>query len=222
MLTGEESITLAIDSLRAGAADFLLKSPSIAAVLPIVLERVCRSWDKKQESERLKERLIQSEKMSAIGLLAAGVAHEINNPIGFVMSNIGTLTNYVGVFKRILREYERLAGKIRSADGGACGTVLQEIEKVRVTEDLPYIMDDVDKLLAESMEGTERIRDIVHNLKSFARVDDAQAKEASVNEGIEATLKIVWNELKYKCKVHKKLGDVPPIRCYRDSSTRCS
>ena len=214
MLTGEDNITLAINALKAGAMDFLLKSPNIAAVLPAVIERVCRSWDRKQESERLKERLMQSEKMSAIGLLAAGVAHEINNPIGFVMSNIGTLTGYVGAFKKVLRKYETLAGKVRGADAAARDTLLSEMESVHLKEDLPYMLDDIDKLLAESMEGTERIRDIVHNLKSFARVDETSAREASINEGIETTLKVVWNELKYKCDVHKKLGELPLIRCY--------
>jgi len=214
MLTGEESITLAIDSLRAGAVDFLLKSPNLSAVLPAVIERVSRTWDRKQESERLKERLMQSEKMSAIGLLAAGVAHEINNPVGFVMSNIGTLSTYVGAFKRILQEYEKLAHALRITNGTAHRDVLTEIERIRFKENLPYILDDVDKLLAESTEGTVRIRDIVQNLKSFARMDEAQAKEASINDGIEATLKIVWNELKYKCIVRKKLGDIPHIRCH--------
>lgn len=157
--------------------------------------------------------LVQSEKMACIGQLAAGIAHEINNPVGFVMSNIGTLTGYVAAMKKMLDQYEELARAVRREDGTRHTDVLDRIGETRRREELAYIMADIDKLLAESIDGTGRIRDIVQNLKNFARTDDEQAKLANINDGIEATLKIVWNELKYKCAVHKRLGDIPPIRC---------
>jgi signal transduction histidine kinase len=158
--------------------------------------------------------LIQSEKMASIGQLAAGVAHEINNPVGFVKSNLGTLTGYVKTFKTIFEEYKGLAGAMRNGDDKVQTVILENVEKISEKEDLPYILEDIDNLLTESIEGTERVRDIVQNLKSFARVDEAQIKEADINEGIEATLKIVWNELKYKCTVRKNLEPLPLIRCY--------
>jgi len=169
---------------------------------------------KAEEALRMSQaQLLQSEKMASIGQLAAGVAHEINNPAGFVMSNISSLTEYVGTFKKVLNEYESLSEQVRATNGGAHEDVLVRIDEIRQEEDLSYVLKDVDNLLAESFDGTRRISEIVQNLKSFARVDETALKEANINDGIEATLKIVWNELKYKCGVQKKLGDVPDIRC---------
>jgi len=167
-------------------------------------------------NERLKanqNQLVQSEKMASIGQLAAGVAHEINNPVGFVKSNLGTLTGYVKTFKAIFEEYRGLSGAIHNDDKIVQTAILDNVEKISEKEDLPYILEDIDNLLTESIEGTERVRDIVQNLKSFARIDETQVKEADINEGIEATLKIVWNELKYKCTVHRNLQPLPLIRC---------
>ena len=159
--------------------------------------------------------LIQTEKMAAIGQLAAGVAHEINNPVGFVMSNLGTMTGYVATIDRLLGEYKTIAGMLASdpACGEQVSVALRKISALEKTEDIEYVLKDVQDLLGDCTEGTGRVRDIVQGLKTFARMDDADPEEADVNEGIEATLKIVWNELKYKCEVIKNLGDIPPIMC---------
>ncbi len=165
---------------------------------------------------RLKEnrnQLVQSEKMASIGQLAAGVAHEINNPVGFVRSNIGTLTGYVKTFKELFQQYDQLTDAVINGDVSAANSSLESISEFSKKEDLPYILKDIDELLAESLEGTERVKEIVQNLKSFARADTNEIKEADINEGIEATIKIVWNELKYKCTVHKDLKPLPPIPC---------
>jgi len=166
-----------------------------------------------QQLQANHDQLIQSEKLACIGQLAAGVAHEINNPVGFVMSNIGTLTGYVDTFKAILTEYGRLAEDVRGGNGASHDDVLTRIDTLHRDRDLPYILGDVDGLLRESADGVARIRDIVQSLKSFARVDEEQVKEADINACLEVTLKIVWNELKYKCTVHKHLSELPLVRC---------
>jgi len=174
---------------------------------------VCR---RKQAEKALREsqhQLMHSEKMASIGQLAAGVAHEINNPVGFVMNNLATLREYVAVFKRLLNEYDGLAAAAQTGKVAEQEQTLRRIDEIRRAEDLPYILGDVDQLLSESTEGTERVRDIVQSLKSFAHVDEAHLEEADLNEAIEDTLKIVWNELKYKCHLHKRLGQIPLIRC---------
>ena len=158
--------------------------------------------------------LVHTEKMAGLGQLAAGVAHEINNPVGYVKSNLSTMTDYVKIFKTVFDEYELLAKQLRSDESFLYQKGLSKIEELCSKEDLPYILDDVDKLLSESMEGTERVKEIVQSLKSFARLDEAVVKEADINEGLETTLKVVGNELKYKCRVHKKYGRIPLVRCY--------
>jgi PAS domain S-box-containing protein len=162
--------------------------------------------------------LLQSEKMAAIGQLAAGVAHEINNPVGFVTSNLGTLSEYVVFFKKLLAEYEKLVALIEPDLKIAPNSVFQErrdaIAALRKKEDYAYVTDDVDKLLAESKDGVERVKNIVQSLKSFARADENKIVEANLNECLEDTLRVIWNELKYKCQVTKKFTALPPLRCW--------
>lgn len=158
--------------------------------------------------------LLQSEKMSSIGQLAAGVAHEINNPVGFVMSNISTLREYVGTFKMLISEYSKLFALTSEKKYEEAYTQGLQLDSILKESDIDYILKDVDQLISESLDGTTRIKDIVQSLKSFARIDEAQLKEANINECIETTLKIVWNELKYKCELEKKLSPLPLIQCY--------
>ncbi len=157
--------------------------------------------------EQSQLQLLQSEKMAAIGQLAAGVAHEINNPIGFVNSNLGALKGYVEEFIFLIDAYERYA----DANGTATDQALQAVrEKV----DIAFLRDDVVALLGESRDGLERVRKIVQDLRDFSRIDSPDWQEADLNAGMESTLNVVWAELKYKAEVVKRYGELPPVRCH--------
>ena len=176
-----------------------------------------KSQELYEANQKLKDNqavLVHSEKMAGLGQLAAGVAHEINNPVGFVTSNLGTLTEYIEAFKKLFAEYQRLLDATRDGETDAFEGIVAVIEKIRGEEDLDYILDDVDQLLSESVDGTQRVKEIVEGLRSFARLDEAEVKESDINESIESTLKVVWNELKYKCEVRKAFGTLPLIRCH--------
>lgn len=149
------------------------------------------------------QQLLQSEKMAAIGQLAAGVAHEINNPVGFVNSNLGTLKTYMHRLLGVIEAYEQV-------EAGADRAVL---EAARRTADLDFLRQDLPDLLAESQEGLSRVTKIVQDLKDFSRVDQADRQEADLNAALESTLNVVWNELKYKAEVVRELGDLPPVTC---------
>jgi signal transduction histidine kinase len=161
-----------------------------------------------QDLQDKQVQLLQSEKMASIGQMAAGIAHEINNPIGFVMSNLGTLQSYAEPLKTLLEIGRSLAP-------GSSEPAAEIVSKLTLLDqdELEFIAEDLDSLIAESLEGCERVRDIVHNLKGFARTDAQDPQPADLNACIESTLKIVWNELKYRCDVVKQFGDLPPVVC---------
>ena len=154
--------------------------------------------------------LMQSEKLASLGQMAAGVAHEINNPVGFVTSNFSSLAEYMGVVKQLVEECRNLL----HGDSDNRAAVLDAIRSLDQEEDLDFIVEDIDHLLKESASGLHRVKDIVHGLKSFARVDSVEVQEADINECLETTLKMAWNEIKYKCEVEKDLAELPLVRCH--------
>jgi two-component system NtrC family sensor kinase len=154
------------------------------------------------------ERLMQSEKLASIGQLAAGVAHEINNPIGYVFSNFETLGTYIGRMLTMFKSYQRAEASIANPE------VLAELHALRATIDLDFLMEDIPVLMAESREGISRVRKIVQDLKDFSRVDANQEWQwANLHAGIDSTLNILSNEIKYKADVVKEYGQIPDIEC---------
>jgi signal transduction histidine kinase len=140
--------------------------------------------------------------MAAIGQLAAGVAHEINNPIGYVFSNIGSLAAYVNDMLRLIRAYENLAAST------------PEIDRLRREIDVDFLTEDVLSLIAESQDGIDRVKQIVHSLKDFSRADEGgEFVAADLRQCIESTLNVVNNEIKYKAEVRKEFAELPPVEC---------
>ena len=154
------------------------------------------------------EQLVQSEKMASIGQLAAGVAHEINNPIGYVHSNLGSLQEYLHSLFSLIEVYERA---LRLPDPKA---MLPEIEEMRARYDIDFITGDLPQLMAESREGIERVTAIVRNLKDFSYSGrDDSWKSADLHAGLDSTINIVWNELKYKVTLERHYGKLPLVQC---------
>jgi PAS domain S-box-containing protein len=150
--------------------------------------------------------LLQSEKMASIGQLAAGIAHEINNPVGFVSSNIGSLQRYTDDLLRLVSAYELVEAALPA-------TALAAIANLKAEVDLAYLRDDVRQLIEESTEGLLRVRQIVQDLKNFSHASATEMELADIEAGLDSTLNVVWNELKYKAEVVKEYGHIPAVRC---------
>lgn len=153
--------------------------------------------------EEAQNQLLQSEKMASIGQLAAGVAHEINNPIGFVNSNLGTLRRYVEQLMALTQAYVSREHEPLDA----------ELAALKQAADLEFIAEDLPCLLDDSEDGLSRVRKIVQDLKDFSRVDHADWQDADLNQGLDSTLNVVMNEVKYRADVHRQYGTLPPVRC---------
>jgi two-component system NtrC family sensor kinase len=157
----------------------------------------------------IQSQLLQSEKMASIGQLAAGVAHEINNPIGYVYSNLGSLQKYLDDVFTVLDAYAHLEPLLASHI-----EAMNTISAVKQKADLDFLREDVTALMRESREGITRVKKIVQDLKDFSHVgSEEEWQMANLHHGIDSTLNIVNNELKYKAEVMKEYGDIPEIEC---------
>jgi len=161
-----------------------------------------------QKLQETQAHLVQSEKMASIGQLAAGVAHEINNPLGYIYSNLNSLKQYIQELTKAAELAERLAGQL--ADNHPD---VQAFKQFKNTVDLDFLKDDAADLVEESLEGATRAKKIVQDLRDFSRIDKQGREMFDLEAGIDATLNIVNNELKYKAEVVKEYGGIKPFEC---------
>ncbi len=173
-----------------------------------LLRRNAELTDLNSKLSKAQEQLMQSDKLASIGQLAAGVAHEINNPIGYIFSNFSTLENYLTDLFAMLAAYESAESAIGS------DALRAELQQLKQRVELDFLKQDIPPLMHESREGIERVRKIVQDLKDFSRTDTRQTWQwANLHQGIDSTLNIVANEIKYRADVIKQYGDLPDIEC---------
>ena len=158
--------------------------------------------------QQAQSQLVQSEKMASVGQLAAGIAHEINNPVGFIASNLGSLREYFQDIVELLEAQAIFHGTLPADTPG-----LAEILKKKKAINLALILEDVDSLVDESIDGTRRVKKIVSDLSEFSHVNSPDLSEQDINEMLEKALSIAANEIKYNAEVVREFTDVPAVVC---------
>lgn len=219
LITMAGQIAVAIDN--AEMTEDLIKSRAQVEEYSKNLENMVRKRTEalelaRKNLEEAQDHLIQSEKLSSLGQLSAGIAHEINNPVSFIKSNIFTMKDYLqDLFIMIdcyKAHFEAINNKGRPSP--VPRDLTAEAENIRKKIDYEYIRDDIQKLLNETLDGIYRVTKIVSDLRNFSRMDQSLKVCTDIHNLIDSTLNIVWNEIKYKAEVKKLYGDLPALECY--------
>ncbi len=184
----------------------------------LVGERALKNmlYDLKKAHDEIKNaqsQLLQSERLAAIGQLAAGIAHEINNPMGFISSNLETLGQYISGYSQLLRATDILKKAVEEKNIERANAIIGEINSLEKKINLDFITSDIDNLIRESQSGIERIKKIILDLKTFSRQGKEAMEIVNIEEILEGIINIVWNEIKYKAELKKEYAGVPPLRC---------
>lgn len=223
MLSGKEEPKLKADAFAEGANDYLIKLPDAVELIARIryhskaysnLKNLTATTDKAQQQARQLEKtlqelqntqaqLIQTAKMSSLGRMVAGLAHELNNPINFIQGNLSPLNSYVQALLNLIELYQQEYPDSTLA-------IQEQIAEMN----LDFMINDLPKILSSMRIGSDRIREIVLSLRNFSRLDQAEKKAVNIHEGIESTLLILSHRLKQGIEVIREYGDLPLIECY--------
>jgi signal transduction histidine kinase len=211
LITGQGSVDSAVDAFKFGAQDYLLKPLDDPEILLRTLWSVVEQHRLENENKLLQQKLIHAEKMESLGMLAAGVAHEINNPTSFIMGNIEMFKDDLAQSIVIFKSLQTALEDLKSGDPGRVKKATEQLKEIGESPVLERMRNESTQMLDDAMDGAQRIKRIVGSLRGFARVDTQLMEPVDLNEEVERSLTLVWNDLKYKCKVSKSLQQIPKV-----------
>ncbi len=158
--------------------------------------------------------LFQSEKMASIGVLAAGVAHEINNPISFVHSNLETFAGYSSGLKKLLQGYQEMAAVVKAGRLEDANQLVEELREQEAAEKIDFALDDIIEMISESLEGTARISNIIKDLRYISRDNHEIIGSANVNKLLDSVLTLIEHQLDGRIELDRQYSKLPEIVCY--------
>ena len=214
VLSSKEDPEIKAEAFALGATDYLVKMPHAFELQARIRHHSKAYLDSQAVQETLSKlqqtqvQLIQSEKMASVGLLAAGVAHEINNPIGFIKSNLGTLMRYMENLIGMVELYQQV-----KPSPDIKQDLLREIVDARKNLDFDFLKEDSIELMNETRDGLVRVKKIVQDLKDYSHIDDEDWVVSDIHKGIESTLSLMAHELDSTLKVEKQFGELPQVEC---------
>jgi PAS domain S-box-containing protein len=197
-------------------------------ILRNVTERKRAEEQRRRQQEELEERvrqvtrelearqaqLIQAEKLASLGQMAASIAHELNNPVSYVFSNVATLDEYIAVLLKLIGLYEQVEQGLGPTPSESVTALLEQVRALREQERVEPLVQDMKELLGDSKEGLGRIREFVHSLKTFVREESGTPQLADLTQVLQMSLRMVRHEFKYKCEVHTEFAPLPAVRCF--------
>lgn len=226
MVSGVDRPQRVRDALRVGAFDYLIKPCELDVLTLSVehalerrsLQRTARIYkthlenqnielaSRKAELERLQAQLVHTEKMASLGQLAAGIAHELNNPAGFICGNMDLLRDYLSALERLLHAYDKV---LLPADAA------RAVDALKTEINYQKLVGDLNSIVSDCREGAGRICDVVKNLRLFSRLDEAEIKKIDIHGGIDSTIRLLSRYFSAgRLQVHRDYGDLPLISCY--------
>ncbi len=211
LITGQGSVGSVVDAFKFGAQEYLLKPIDDPDTLVRTVRGVMEQRRLENENAILQQKLIQAERMESLGMLSAGVAHEINNPTSFILGNLELLKDDVKGFIQLASELSGIAGDLTSGDQKKADDAQKRLVAMTQSASLRRIQKDSAQMIEDAIDGAQRIKRIVASLRGFTRMDTETMEPVDLNEETEKALTLVWNDLKYKCKVTKELQQVPKV-----------
>ena len=226
MVSGVDRPQRVRDALRIGAFDYLIKPCELGVLTLSVeralerrsLQRTARTYknhlesqnielaNRKKELERLQAQLVHTEKMASLGQLAAGIAHELNNPAGFIYGNMDLLGDYLSRLQNLLSVYDKV---VLPAEA------MHSLNSLKTEIKYETLVDDLDSIMADCREGAERICDVVKNLRLFSRLDEAEIKTVDIHSGIDSTVRLLSRYFSGgQVTLRRDYGDLPAVSCY--------
>lgn len=162
------------------------------------------------ERQRLQARIVQAEKLASLGLMSAGVAHEINNPLAYVANNLAVLERDIRGLTALVAAFEAVQATLESARPDLAARVAQLAEEI----DLPYVKEHIEQIVSSTRQGVKRVADIVQNLRGFARLDQAAVDRVNLHDAITSSLELIRGRLDRRhIVVEQQFGDLPLVLC---------